>query len=84
MSPAQEQMALAAVAGALDQPLGPYALGAAHNPAIRISRRHALRVIRLAFYGVFSFGTAVNLIILSLLIDWQGVAESIGLGFLFQ
>jgi hypothetical protein len=77
MTPAQEQMALDAVAGALDQHLGPYALGAARS---RIhSRARAARVFRFVVYATFGVATTIPLIILAHLIDWTGVAESVGL-----
>jgi hypothetical protein len=77
---AQEQMALAAVARGLGLQPAPRALGGTRDLKSIISRRRAFRVLRLSFYGAFAFFVATNLIILSLLIDWQGVAESVGLG----
>jgi hypothetical protein len=42
-------------------------------------RARAARVFALAFFAAFGVATAIPLIILAHLIDWTGVAESIGL-----
>jgi hypothetical protein len=77
MTPAQEQMALDAVRGTLNLHPEPNALGAAR---IRIhSRARAARVFALTFFAAFGVATAIPLIILAHLIDWPGVAESVGL-----
>jgi hypothetical protein len=77
MTPAQEQMALDAVRGTLNLHPEPNALGAAR---IRIhSRARAARLFALAVYAGFGIPTATSLIILAHLIDWTGVAESVGL-----
>jgi hypothetical protein len=78
MTRAQELMALEAVAGALDEPLGHPVRGTALDSRIH-SRARAARVFALAFFAAFGVATAIPLIILSHLIDWTGVAESVGL-----
>jgi hypothetical protein len=78
MTPAQDRMALAAVAGGLGLQPAPHTSGATCDSAIH-SRARAARVFALAFFAAFGVATAIPLIILAHLIDWPGVAESVGL-----
>lgn len=79
MTRSQERMALAAVAVGigLQQPRHPVR-GTALDSRIH-SRARAARVFAFAFFAAFGVATAIPLIILAHLIDWIGVAESIGL-----
>jgi hypothetical protein len=78
MTPAQDRMALAAVAGGLWLQPAPHTSGATCDSRIH-SRARAARVFALAFFAAFGVATAIPLIILAHLIDWTGVAESVGL-----
>jgi hypothetical protein len=79
MTRSQERMALAAVAAGigLRQPRHPVR-GTALDSRIH-SRARAARVFAFAVYAGFGIPTATSLIILAHLIDWTGVAESVGL-----
>jgi hypothetical protein len=79
MTRSQERMALAAVAAGigLQQPRHPVR-GTALDSRIH-SRARAARVFAFTFFAAFGVATAIPLIILAHLIDWTGVAESIGL-----
>jgi hypothetical protein len=78
VTPAQEQMALAAVAMGigLQQPMHP-GRGTALDSRVQ-SRNRAALVFALSFFAAFGVATAIPLIILVHLIDWTGVAESLG------
>jgi hypothetical protein len=78
MMRAQELMALEAVAGALDEPLGHPGRRTALDSRIH-SRARAARVFALAFFAAFGVATTIPLIILAHLIDWVGIADSLGL-----
>jgi hypothetical protein len=78
MTPAQDRMALAAVAGGLGLQPAPRTSGATCDSRIH-SRARAARVFALTFFAAFGVATAIPLIILAHLIDWTGVAESLGL-----
>jgi hypothetical protein len=78
MTRAKDEMALAAVARGLGLQPAPRTLGAACDSEIH-SRARAARVFALAFFAAFGVATAIPLIILAHLIDWTGVAESVGL-----
>jgi hypothetical protein len=53
--------------------------GITRDLKFRRSRAHALKVFRFVVYATFGVVTSTNLIILSCLIDWIGVAESLRL-----
>jgi hypothetical protein len=78
MTRAQEQMALAAVARGIGLQREPHTSGATCDSRIH-SRARAARVFAFAFYAGFGIPTATSFIILAHLIDWTGVAESVGL-----
>jgi hypothetical protein len=71
-------MALAAVAGGLGLQPAPHTSGATCDSRIH-SRARAARVFAFAVYAGFGVATAIPLIILAHLIDWTGIAESVGL-----
>jgi hypothetical protein len=75
---AYKKMAPAAVTGGLGLQPAPRTSGATCDSRIH-SRARAARVFAFAVYAGFGIPTATFIIILAHLIDWSGVAESIGL-----
>jgi hypothetical protein len=57
----------------------PIVAGQAPSPSESFARARAARVFALTFFAAFGVATAIPLIILAHLIDWTGVAESVGL-----